>query len=277
MARGVVTTCMLAEWRECSEEDNRLCQILRPKQGPNSPAWSGAGGLHLSTVGWMRVRAWVKERLEEGIRQGKAPATLGSFAEYERELLPLLAAVDRAIVAGGYEEDLGIAFPYLILTLGNNWRGEPYPLKRRSLIRVNHQGGGYCCTQREFQGIVLRPNEGALRLANELHARYDGGSCTAPPSWPTAQEYMMILRSHQLSCDVGYVEMQESVYPIGVEHAQALTDETLPRQLDRLIDWAAHDRAEQARRKADGEPNGRRHIWRSMINWHLYLVTENSD
>lgn len=275
--RGIATTTLLAEWREEQPEDERLIRILCPITGPQTPSLQAAGGLHLTTIGWRRVRALVKKDLTENIRRGLAPSALFSFAEYEAALLPLLARVDRACVGMGYEDDLGIKMPYLLLAPQCDSEDETFPLLEHQITTVNHQGAGFNCSYRIFRGIVLRPNVNARRLATHLEHLFDGSSCSAPPTWARLQSYQSALEHHGLTCLVGYEELEESVYPISPVHVQGLAEEKMPADLAELIDWDSVERQHSARLRAQGVPVRRGKFWRAPVAWSLYLVTKNSD
>lgn len=270
--RGIATTVLHASFREERPDDLRLPRILCPIPGPKSPAVDDGGSIHLTTIGWRRVRAAVKKALLRAIETGDAPATLRSFEQYEACITPLLEMTDRLALGLRYEDDLGIEFPYLVLAPGAGFDHESARLRRHELVSVNHQGGGYSCTQRTFRGIVLTPNAAARTLAKHLDAQFHSSSFTPFAPWSILALYQRLLGRHGLSCQRDYAEFEESVYPIDAEHAHRLTDLTLPSNLQHLI---------KKQPEEGGRPKGRGRKalprWKPSVAWHLYLVTSNSD
>lgn len=269
--RGVPTTIIEAKWRISQPGDGELARKLHPKLGPTSPSVLIAGRIHLTSVGWRRVRLSVKKAIEKRIANGKMWGPFFSFRKFEISLRPSLETADRAVTAGEYEEDLGIKFPYLLL-VPQLHAATGLADKQSRIININHQSGGLLCIQRRYRGIVLRPNKRARALAERLNAEFDDTSITAPATWETLCRYQDILKDAKLASTDQYMDMEESVYPLSEANLSSLTSQRLPANRSTLLDWDPLYLKELTRQQKRFHE-----MFRRNFHWKLYLITENSD
>jgi len=158
--------------------------------------------------------------------------------------------------------DDGIKLPLLVLTTNS-----PYGSFRDPYLwcSIEHQGGGYACTQFQRDCIILPIKDLAYRGVRELTDKWLD-SCIGLAGGPTlsdANDYSKDLKGLGLSCEFSYRNMIEGVYPFdtSVESLRLLTDHPLPDDLDDLLVF-----------KSDLEK-----VFGTVNRWQAYILGENCD
>ena len=158
--------------------------------------------------------------------------------------------------------DNDIKLPLLILTTNS-----PYGSYRDPDLwcNIEHQGGGYACTQFQRDCIILPIKDAAYRGIRELTDKWLD-SCVGllgGPKLSDANDYSNDLKRMGLSCEFSYRGMMEGVYPFdtSVESLRLLTDHPLPDDLDDLLVF-----------KSDLEK-----VFGIVGRWQAYILGENCD
>ena len=158
--------------------------------------------------------------------------------------------------------DDDIKLPLLVLTTSS-----PYGSFRDPSLwcNIEHQGGGYACTQFRRDCIILPIKDVAYRGIKELADKWLD-SCVGllgGPKLSDANDYSNDLKRLGLSCEFSYRGMIEGVYPFDttVESLRLLTDHSLPDDLDDLLVF-----------KSDLEK-----VFGIVGRWQAYILGENCD
>lgn len=274
--RGIATAQTGVRWAAVSAGWTPAGLALRPARGLSTPAVLHEDYVHLTSVGWKRVRAEVKRGLVQSIRNGDAPATLKSFAQYEETIRPYLEEVDRLARGMGYEDDLGIDLPYVMVEPVFSCSPAESPDFKLPIVTVNHQGGGHACSQRTFRGFVLKLNDVGRAVADTIHREFEDHF--GEGTWAELSHYQSILSGLGLSCERNFGALDGSVYPIDPEHVSRLVVDPLPADLADLADWR------RVRRHLRNEnPHLKLRYLQSLaslwerVSFKAYIVAENID
>lgn len=141
---------------------------------------------------------------------------------------------------------------------------EHVPLPGRKWEMFEHQCGGVACGHQRIFGTKLNPHPSRLHGLKELCDRWYGteewgGSSL---SLNAATRYRESLKELlQVDCNESFRTFAEAWYPVDADFAQSLTDESLPKDFDDLIDWS----------KSPDKFFG------CLNRWALVILGENSD
>lgn len=152
--------------------------------------------------------------------------------------------------------------PLLILTTNGRYGNQKNP---DDWCEIEHQGGGYACTQFKQECIILPIKDSVFRDVVDLTDKWID-SCvgmTGGPSLSAANQYSEDLKQLGLSCEISYRLMMEGVYPFDTSAAtlRTLTDYPLPDDLDELLVF-----------KSDLEK-----AFGILSRWQAYILGENCD
>lgn len=156
--------------------------------------------------------------------------------------------------------------PRLLLGVAPEWLTRGVRLHpSRSWHHVRHQAGGVHCAQVELLATELVPRlereTGLRRLAERFRETHLSG-------WGITLDDLVWYRSELqewvgVDCVLSYRDFREAVYPVDVtsHHLRHLTVETLPEQLDDLLEF------DQPFARALG----------MLGRWQLWIISANSD
>lgn len=114
----------------------------------------------------------------------------------------------------------------------------------RDWFGIQHQIGGMACDQVRVQATLLRPRPEVLAGMIEIEEKgFDGGTGGfGPPSLSECAAYDASLKrlfGGMVGCERSHGFLAEGFYPLDPtqEALAALCGETLPEDLDALVDW----------------------------------------
>lgn len=155
-----------------------------------------------------------------------------------------------------------ISLPILVLTTAS---GYGRPRDPDAWCEIEHQAGGYACSQFRHNCIILPIKPDAVRGVTALTDKWLN-SCVGllgGPRLSDANEYSADLEHLGLTCEFSYMHMMEAVYPFDTSPAalRKLTDFPLPDDLDDLLVF------ESEMEKVFG----------LLGRWQAYILGENCD
>ena len=127
---------------------------------------------------------------------------------------------------------------------------------------IRHQTGGHACHLHSFFGKILTPNSNGEKLIDFLKNQYYHSCFIKHVPLDDIIDYRQHIKNYNVDCSLSYYDFQEALYPIDYEYVYSLTTDSLPEDLDDMVNW---------KENAFGKICG------IIGRWQLFVLTENSD